>query len=317
MDVQWTVTNTGTSPVTGSWTDQLYLSQDGGIGSGDRLLATVAHTGPRAAQATDSGSLRITLPIDVSGAWQLIVRVDANGCIVEPNGENDNIASAPIAIGLAPYADLVSAVDSAPTQLIADPARVTVGWTITNNGTGAGLASSWTDNVVLSRDSVAGNRDDIVLGGHPDGSLAVGASYSRTRRCSRRQAPPGGSTSSSSPTRRVPCSRTAPRRQRRVGRNDAGRDADPVRGSPSHRRDCPGDGPFGNTTHGHVDRAQRRHRPQGSRRVVGHRGGARAPTAPASSRTRASTTSVCSRPAAATCVPGRCSCRTRCRGVPT
>ena len=75
----------------------------------------------------------------------------------------------------------MSAIDSAPTQLIADPARVTVTWTVTNNGTGAGLTSSWTDNVVLSRDSVAGNGDDIVLGRFThDGSLAVGASYSRT-----------------------------------------------------------------------------------------------------------------------------------------
>ena len=51
------MTNTGTSTVTGTWNDQLYLSQDGFIGSGDRLLATVAHTGPLAPQATYSARL--------------------------------------------------------------------------------------------------------------------------------------------------------------------------------------------------------------------------------------------------------------------
>ena len=181
IDVQWSVTNTGTSAVTGTWNDQLYLSQDGLIGSGDRLLTTITHTVPLGPQATYVVSAGITLPVDVSGAWQLIVRVDANGAVVEPNAENDNTASAPITIALAPYADLASAIDSAPTQLIADPARVTVTWTVTNNGTGAGLTSSWTDNVVLSRDSVAGNGDDIVLGRFThDGPLAVGTSYSRT-----------------------------------------------------------------------------------------------------------------------------------------
>ena len=197
IDVQWSVTNTGTSTVTGTWNDQLYLSQDGLIGSGDRLLTTITHTVPLGPQATYVVSAGITLPVDVSGAWQLIVRVDANGAVVEPNAENDNVASAPITIALAPYADLASAVDSAPTQLIADPARVTVTWTVTNNGTGASLTSSWTDNVVLSRDSVAGNGDDIVLGRFThDGPLAVGTSYSRTERCSRRRPPLGGSPSS-------------------------------------------------------------------------------------------------------------------------
>ena len=70
---------------------------------------------------------------------------------------------------------------TAPALTIADPAWVTVGWTVTNEGTGAGLTGTWTDRVIASRNTVVGDSDDVVLGNfeHTTG-LARGDSYVRS-----------------------------------------------------------------------------------------------------------------------------------------
>src|SRR3546814_21007554 len=61
---------------------------------------------------------------------------------------------------------------------MADPARVSVVWAVTNVGTGAGFTAGWTDRVIVSRDAVFGNGDDVVLGEFVhSGALAVGESY--------------------------------------------------------------------------------------------------------------------------------------------
>src|SRR5262249_13032454 len=80
-------------------------------------------------------------------------------------------------------ADLTTAAVTAP-QLVADsPAAITVGWTVTNDGTGAGRTDSWTDAVIASRDAIVGNGDDIVLGQFAhSGVLQVGQSYTSQQR---------------------------------------------------------------------------------------------------------------------------------------
>lgn len=52
----------------------------------------------------------------------------------------------------------------APTQVIGDPASLSVEWTVSNIGTGTGLNTTWTDTVIYSTDDIIGNSDDIVLG---------------------------------------------------------------------------------------------------------------------------------------------------------
>ena len=50
-----------------------------------------------------------------------------------------------------------------PALTIGDPAGITVGWTVTNLGTGAGQTDTWVDPVIASADTVVGNSDDQVL----------------------------------------------------------------------------------------------------------------------------------------------------------
>src|SRR5690606_35913790 len=124
-------------------------------------------------------ALTVTLPIEVQGAYKLIVRSDSGGDVVETSaGEANNTAAADIDADLAPYADLEVSGVTAPALTVQDPARVTVGWTVTNIGTGEGVTSDWVDRIIVSRDDVYGNGDDIVLGEVAySGGLDAGESY--------------------------------------------------------------------------------------------------------------------------------------------
>ena len=100
--------------------------------------------------------------------------------MLEVGAEGNNTVSSMLSIGLAPYADLQVSDVTSPVLLIADPARITVGWTVTNIGTGEGITARWTDSVVLSKNAIAGDSDDIIIGRFDRvGGLSVGASYSR------------------------------------------------------------------------------------------------------------------------------------------
>ena len=178
FDVSWTVRNAGSGTTAAGWTDTVWLSRDGVIGAGDIKLGSVSAIGALAAGATRDAHLTVTLPIDVQGAYKLIVRTDDGDVVAETTGETNNTTAIDLAVGLAPYADLVVSNVTAPARTISDPAHVTVGWRVTNSGTGAGITSSWADSVIVSSDDVFGNGDDIVLGElvH-SGALALGASY--------------------------------------------------------------------------------------------------------------------------------------------
>jgi hypothetical protein len=181
IHVSFDVTQAGTAALTGRWTDRVVLSHDTVADAGDRVLGERTIDTTLAAGATYRSDFDVALPIDSVGPWFLIGVTDAAGAVLEVGAESNNTAAAPLSIALAPYADLQVGNVTAPTQLVADPARVTVGWTVTNTGTGAGQTLSWTDTVIASRDAIAGNFDDIVLGKFDHtGGLNVGDSYSRS-----------------------------------------------------------------------------------------------------------------------------------------
>src|SRR5204863_10383 len=164
IHVSFDVTQTGTAPLTGRWTDRVVLSRDAVFDAGDRVLGERTIESTLDVGATYRDELDVTLPIDAEGSWFLIGVTDAGGAVLEVGAENNNTAAAPLSVALAPYADLEVGDVTAPTQLIADPARVTVGWTVTNTGTGVGQTLQWTDTIIVSRDAIAGNFDDLVLG---------------------------------------------------------------------------------------------------------------------------------------------------------
>jgi hypothetical protein len=182
--VSWTTTNSGTGPALGSWADAIYLSRDGVLDSSDVKLGSFAQVGPLAAGASYNRQQSVALPLGATGAYQLLVVSDDSKTVAELGlAEENNVAGTNLQVLLSPYADLATTAVTAP-QLVADsPAAITVGWTVTNNGTGAGRTSSWTDAVIASTDAILGNGDDIILGQFThSGALQVGQSYTTQQR---------------------------------------------------------------------------------------------------------------------------------------
>jgi hypothetical protein len=179
LTVSWTTTNNGTGPALPGWTETVTLVQ----GTTTTVIGTVTQTTPLAAGASLARQITDALPISLSGAFQVLVTVDSGNAVAETSGtRTDNTASVPLSVTLAPYADLAVSNVTAPAVTIADPATVTIGWTVTNNGTGAGITSTWTDQVIVSASGLVGNSDNLVLGRYVhNGGLAVGASYSNSQ----------------------------------------------------------------------------------------------------------------------------------------
>jgi subtilase family serine protease len=179
--IRWSVTNQGTAATIGGWTDRVYLSTDNVLSSGDRLLGQYVFTGSLTAGTATSAELTVTLPPETVGTYFFLIATDVLNQVVEPGAEANNTAMQVVALQLAPYADLAVSDVTAPAQTIGDPASVTVGWTVSNLGTGPGRNESWVDAVIASTNDTLGDGDDVVLARFPrTGALEVGESYSRT-----------------------------------------------------------------------------------------------------------------------------------------
>lgn len=181
ISIIYQVENQGTGATFGGWSDRLYLSEDEIFDpEEDRQLTDYEHS-LLEVDGTHGVSLDVEMPVDVSGDYHLLLVSDADNEIKELAGEGNNLATSPIAIELAPYADLEVSNVTAPAQTIDDPARVEIGWTVSNTGTGDGITSTWSDRIIASRDEIVGNGDDIVLEEFEYSSgLAAGASYQRS-----------------------------------------------------------------------------------------------------------------------------------------
>ncbi|MCP4966482.1 MAG: hypothetical protein GY926_14780, partial [bacterium] len=181
--LDWSVLNAGAGAATSGWTDRIWLSQDETLDADDILLADRASDAglPFAAGATAAAFLDIDIPIEVSGAWFVLVETDADNAIVEPAGEDDNASATPLQIALAPYADLEVTEVIAPSLTVDDPAQVEFTWTVANTGTGAGITDTWVDRIFVSADAIIGDSDDVELGRFTHtGGLVQGETYSRT-----------------------------------------------------------------------------------------------------------------------------------------
>ncbi|MFN6132947.1 MAG: CARDB domain-containing protein, partial [Synechococcaceae cyanobacterium] len=172
----WTTTNQGTA-VSAASTDRLFLSKDALLDPTDRRLGEVA-TASLAVGASGPGELTFTLPVDLVGDWHLLVQTDASQTNVEQAGENNNLQALSISVQRDLYADLAVSGLKVPSQVIRDPATISVEWTVTNQGTGVGRTTKWLDRVIYSSNSIIGDVDDIILGEvvH-DGALQPGDSY--------------------------------------------------------------------------------------------------------------------------------------------
>src|SRR5262249_14941306 len=93
--------------------------------------------------------------------------------------KDNNSSSVTATVAVEPYADLATSNVTAPALTIGDPAQVTIGWTVTNMGTGPSNAASWVDAVIASPDRNPDHGKTLAEFTHT-GVLNVGNKYTRT-----------------------------------------------------------------------------------------------------------------------------------------
>lgn len=188
--VSYAVVNRGTTAVSGTYGERIYLSANATLDAADTLLATTA---PRSTALAPNAALTISQPVTIppsaaAGTRFLIVQTDAAAGVTESN-EANNTTAATLVIQMTPAAapDLVVSALSAAGSVLAGTALSASDTTRNQGGAGAGAS---TTRFFLSRNAVL-DAGDVTLGQRALGSLAAG----------------GGSSGSSSLT--IPANTTA------------------------------------------------------------------------------------------------------------
>jgi subtilase family serine protease len=167
--ISWSLANRGDGPATGSWTDFLYLSADGVIGSdpapafSDRYLGEFTFTGTIPAGGSITRRQSITLPLDLVGGYRVVVRTNAYQEIGEGSYSNNAAIDADSINVLASVTPNLVVSEVRPPTAPFSGQQTTVQWVVTNTGSGATSAPYWHDRVWLSTDAILDD-GDVYLG---------------------------------------------------------------------------------------------------------------------------------------------------------
>ncbi|MGB2202392.1 MAG: CARDB domain-containing protein, partial [Pseudooceanicola atlanticus] len=91
--ITYRVTNNGTSPASGRWTDAIYMSTDAGFDLGDRLVGRVEQNRTLAPGESYTGTLTTTMPVAAERAYRFIVRSDVRNEVNEDGATANNLAA--------------------------------------------------------------------------------------------------------------------------------------------------------------------------------------------------------------------------------
>jgi subtilase family serine protease len=181
IQVQWTVTNTGSGPTNvSSWTDNLYLGVNQTL-NGANILATspnASYLNPGESYIT---SATVRIPRGSEGSFYLIVQTDLSFhgvSEVNEENENNNIATHAITVSVPPEPDLRVSNVQAPLEGFGGQ-PINLSWTVRNNGDGASPAgtATWNDLIYISRNAVLDGGDRVIGFKPHTGALAVNGSY--------------------------------------------------------------------------------------------------------------------------------------------
>ena len=179
--VQWTDTNTGTQPASGSFSDQIVITNTttGDVLATGDVLYNAASLGNLAAGASVTQQYDFSLPNGGAGVGQIqfTVTADYDQNVSTPAGEPNDTDTLTETSTLGPYAELVPSSITGVTS--ADPGEQTsVGWTLTNTGTAA-ATGPWTEQVFLATDA-SGDNPTLLAAQSFTGTLGVNQSVSRS-----------------------------------------------------------------------------------------------------------------------------------------
>jgi len=179
--VQWTDTNTGTQAASGSFTDQVVVTNTstGAVLATGTVLYNAASLGNLAAGASVTQQYTFSLPNGQAGVGQIqfTVTADYDQDVSTPAGEPNDTVTLTETSTLGPTAELVTSNVIAPASV--DPGEQTpINWTLTNTGT-AGATGPWTEQVFLATDAAGDNPTLVGAQSYP-GSLGAGQAVTRS-----------------------------------------------------------------------------------------------------------------------------------------
>jgi subtilase family serine protease len=185
VSVSWTVKNQGDASATSPWNDRISLSTTAFCCFGNPVVATVSRPTPLAPGASYAATKLFTVPNVPAGSYFLHVNAD-DGLAISESDEGNNHRTIPIAVTTP---DLVAAGLTAPASVRAQQV-VSLGWTVSNGGSGAAKAP-WMDTVYLSSDQTCCAGDTALATVSHTAALAPGASYAQTKSVTIPSRPPG------------------------------------------------------------------------------------------------------------------------------
>ncbi|AFY47683.1 CARDB domain-containing protein,putative collagen-binding protein,Calx-beta domain-containing protein,subtilase family protease [Nostoc sp. PCC 7524] len=181
ITINYGVTNYGASETPNfSWQDTFYLSLDNQFDpTTDIRLGNVTRFGALNPDQGYERTVNFTLSNTLAGNYYLFVTTDSSDQVFElDNANNTRRSNNQVQITASP-ADLVVNTTTVPTTGEAGKS-LRVQWSVSNQGTGDTIVTSWTDRIIASTDGVLGNADDVVLANfNRTGILNPGNSYSR------------------------------------------------------------------------------------------------------------------------------------------
>jgi len=178
FELSWTVTNAGGEDITGGvWFDEVFLSQNQTIDTGDVPLVQATRFGPLAAGDSYTEVRPVTLPTGITGSRFIIVRTDGSNRVFEADDDN-NVSTRPQTIQgpPPPTANLVTDVVTAPATAKAGLA-IDVDWMVSNVGE-EDAPGGWTDSILLSSDPEVDGGDRLLGTLVQSEALAAGESRS-------------------------------------------------------------------------------------------------------------------------------------------
>ncbi|MCB1965138.1 MAG: LEPR-XLL domain-containing protein, partial [Candidatus Accumulibacter sp.] len=149
---------------------------NGPIGPGEHRERSFSFRLPEGIRGTGNIEISITADQDNNG-FGMLFETDSG----KPGRDAESNNSASLQLRSAPvaYADLQVEAFAAPTSGIAGD-MISIDWRVANRGA-ADSEADWSDQLVISRDAVIGNSDDVVVGSFRHvGGLRSGESYTQS-----------------------------------------------------------------------------------------------------------------------------------------
>ncbi|WP_081402834.1 CARDB domain-containing protein [Scytonema hofmannii] len=162
ITIDWVVENTGTGSTSAPiWYDAVFLSLNGQ----ETYLGQTSNFSYLDKYGSGihsyNNSLEVTLPDNIEGNnYYFVVKTDYYDNVYEYQNEDDNFRSteSPTNIELTPPPDLQPTVNE--HSPVFSGQRMTLNWTVVNNGPGKTSQHSWYDEVYMSADPYLGNGDE-------------------------------------------------------------------------------------------------------------------------------------------------------------